>query len=386
MSQKALLLVVLMGLCISPGFAEWVEGKPTALATYASKIGHEEESYFEKILFQTQKSISPEDFLEHLVALSKRYNISFWGPILLYEQIKKGKNKHVLIALNRFPEIVNSIPMSDCSSLLDEAIQSGNEEVFEALISLKANVNIKDPFDQTPIFSAASKGNLYFLKRLITLGSEVNVFTESKNSPIGVSISQNHSDCAVELLKRGAIIDIPGSNEYTNPFFIAVQNRNRIVISHILKSGFNPNYCCETGGNVLFCSFCDDSDYPFFRWLVSMGCSINSKTKGGETLLHKAAAIKSPKILRFLIGHGLDVNERDGWGRTPLYLSAMNGLRENYLLLLKHGGNPGLRSKDGFFPFEMWPHLVKKRNIRSEILKDFWKTSAPKVAVGTGVE
>lgn len=51
-----------------------------------------------------------------------------------------------------------------------------------------------------------------------------------------------------------------------------------------------------------------------------------------------AAQCKTPEILKILIEHGVDLNQADTDGKTPLYVAAKNGNKEMYDLIKSHGG------------------------------------------------
>lgn len=55
---------------------------------------------------------------------------------------------------------------------------------------------------------------------------------------------------------------------------------------------------------------------------LGYGMDYTSENGDGETLLHLAAKCGNPKIVRFFIERGLDMNKQDLWGWTPIHAAA----------------------------------------------------------------
>jgi len=64
--------------------------------------------------------------------------------------------------------------------------------------------------------------------------------------------------------------------------------------------------------------------------------------------LHSAAHKGDAAQLRKLIGAGLDLNARDGFGRTPLHVATFARQREAIGLLIKAGADPALLENDRY--------------------------------------
>ncbi|WP_341816884.1 ankyrin repeat domain-containing protein [Wolbachia endosymbiont (group A) of Agelastica alni] len=59
---------------------------------------------------------------------------------------------------------------------------------------------------------------------------------------------------------------------------------------------------------------------------------INEKDAAGCTILHRAAQVSDPEVIKLLIEKGVEVNIKNNYGETPLHLAAFYGKVENRLL------------------------------------------------------
>ena len=72
-----------------------------------------------------------------------------------------------------------------------------------------------------------------------------------------------------------------------------------------------------------------------------------------ETLLHNAAMVSQPTTVEFLLKHGAEINVRNKYGETPLFLAVQSKRLENVVLLLNAGADLSIAdSDDGESPLE----------------------------------
>lgn len=72
--------------------------------------------------------------------------------------------------------------------------------------------------------------------------------------------------------------------------------------------------------------------------------AVNAKDENGYTPMHAAASWKHPKLLKYLIDNGGDVNILDTTGDTPLHICED---KECAQLLLDHGADPAIENEEG---------------------------------------
>ena len=88
--------------------------------------------------------------------------------------------------------------------------------------------------------------------------------------------------------------------------------------------------------------------------LLAGGMNVNERWFDNYTPLHFAAFYASqPNIAALFIENGADVNAKDNYGRTPLYVAAWKGRVNFVTLLLKKGADPGIATNEGKTPLRI---------------------------------
>ena len=90
---------------------------------------------------------------------------------------------------------------------------------------------------------------------------------------------------------------------------------------------------------------------------------VSSQDKGGDTLLHWAAARGYESLAELLINDKADVNAQNIEGDTPLYLAAGNGHSDIIELLLMHGAQADARDKGGATPLDKAAQYDRPRQV-----------------------
>lgn len=82
--------------------------------------------------------------------------------------------------------------------------------------------------------------------------------------------------------------------------------------------------------------------------LLAADARLEARDIFGETLLHGAARLKEPGLLRFLIDSDLDLDARSRTGQTPLMVAAGVGRVGNAIRLAAAGADLEARDQDGW--------------------------------------
>jgi len=85
----------------------------------------------------------------------------------------------------------------------------------------------------------------------------------------------------------------------------------------------------------------------------------------GSTALHHAAAMTSPfgeVFIKLLLHHGGDTNAISADGQTPIHTAVIFGREENLTILMRNGGRPTVKDKNGKSPFDF---IVNQSNSNS---------------------
>jgi len=199
------------------------------------------------------------------------------------------------------------------------AASAGQIHVVDFLISKGADVDAKDKRGgETPLFYAGDAGWKNVVELLVAKGADINAKGAGRSSALTSAIWLGRVDVAELLIAKGA--DVNARDDW----------------------GYIPLHPAARNGLV-----------KIVEMLISKGSDVNAKTGWDETPLHSATLGKAlpcemvmypatrdgkTRVVKILIANGANVNARDKkYGQTPLQLSQENGYTEIVELLRKHG-------------------------------------------------
>ena len=258
--------------------------------------------------------------------------------------------------------------------------------------------------DSTALLTAASRGDLVAVNKLLRAGAKPNVRNELNTTPLLEAAFHANTDIVKALLEAGADPNLAGPDGQTALMLIARGN-NVAAARLLLDKGANPKAAESQRGQTALMWAAANNQGPMARLLVERGAEVDAKTAtdlmtplvssepraqprspGGMTALmfasregclecvaamvEKGAKVDLPDpegvtpliwaiwntrfdVAKYLIEHGANVNRFDWWGRTPLYLAV------DYVTL-PHGGRPDQPSLDETLPIDIVRLLLEK--------------------------
>lgn len=227
---------------------------------------------------------------------------------------------------------------------LFEAITAGRADIVTSLLENGANANLPGPKHML----WPSTYQPACLKVLLLHGADY------KKAPgvMELATSINSMESIRILLKAGVDPNAKKDGVYT-PLCTSIRDNRADIFELLLKSGADPNVPA--------------SEYPAFKCithhrehflpaLVAAGANLLSP-KG---IIETAVTSKNAPALKWLLDQGLDPNEKNPKGHTPL-TSAILGNHIGFVdVLLDKGANPNVRGQD-------WPVCMAVKH--PEILK-----------------
>ncbi|MFN7095614.1 MAG: ankyrin repeat domain-containing protein, partial [Burkholderiales bacterium] len=223
-------------------------------------------------------------------------------------------------------------------SLLHEAAQTGDLELIEWLIARNIDVNIQDNDNSNCLVFAASWGKIDVIKPLIEAGVQINHVDNQGYTPLVWAVKNRHKNTAEELIKYGAnkwFKDRYGKNLLHHAvdnncysifrLILNIWNKDQILSDLIIwlkEQGLNINEK-DNDGLTPFNYAIEKGNFNLADTLINLGAGWRTCDHQGNTCLHRAVDTYNPKIetIKWLINRGLNINEKNQEGLTPLMLA-----------------------------------------------------------------
>ncbi|KAI1303564.1 85/88 kDa calcium-independent phospholipase A2 [Halotydeus destructor] len=241
----------------------------------------------------------------------------------LHLAVKNGKMQIVQFILSLGPkfDLVDNLG----NNVLHHAAGTSREIIATICNAIQTATTSSDTgvasTNDTPDSREQSPAPISQLVRLI------NARNSEAASPLHLACLADKPDCVKELLKNGAevngacIEDSHGATRSTasSPVDTSPDNVNKSIDKLMVDQLDHKDM--KNGGNPLHWA----KSPQCMQTLIEMGCNIDAKNFGGETVLHVMVnRIKLPCIVT-LLSYGADVNARGPNGNTPLHLAVKNG-------------------------------------------------------------
>lgn len=184
------------------------------------------------------------------------------------------------------------------TTLLHRAARFDSVDYVRYLMNKGLDCNLKDKKGNTLLHYAAMGGSINNLKYLISLGLDVNEKNYMGETVLDC-VSFEAFDCIRFLIEQGLKLE-PQSQNATEMFHHAIYENNLEMVEFLLKQGVN----------------------------------IDCLDKDGDTVLKEEVTIyKRPRVIKFLIENGADINAKC-FGNEPFFCLACQNLDLNSIKYL----------------------------------------------------
>jgi len=172
-------------------------------------------------------------------------------------------------------------------------------------------------------------------------------------SPLAVALQRGNFKMAGLLFQHSADVDVRGYRMRT-PLIAASFYGLLGVTQWLLNRGADPNLQDDGisyGGGTPLHSAVDGGQPEVARLLLRYKADISFQ----DVTSQLAATDGQPNLTQLMPRHAVDVNARNRYGTTPLYLASKRGTLEFVRLLIDHGADIDLKDNEGRTAFDVAP-------------------------------
>jgi ankyrin repeat protein len=253
--------------------------------------------------------------------------------------IEAGNRKAALERIRAGADVNEAQP--DGTRPIHWAVHRVDYELLAALISKKANLNIKNEFGATPIAMAAGLGDARMVKMLLDAGAEREGANPDGQTALMLAIKTGETAVVELLIKAGANVNtVETFHKQTPLMWAATAPRNGgAIVKLLLAKGADvkpralfadwPSQITSepraqyrpTGGLTAFLYATRNGCYDCIEPLLAAGADINLPTPDGVTPLMLALDNDHNRVAKLLLERGANPKVWDWWGRTALYIA-----------------------------------------------------------------
>jgi ankyrin repeat protein len=233
------------------------------------------------------------------------------------------------------------------------ASNEGYVKSAELLIQHGANVGSRDNSGCTPLHRASKMGHVQLAELLIQHGTPVNYHDNKGTTPMHLAACNGHLDIVKLLVGCGADPNIHDDNDET-PLDLATDNE-KLEVANFLSplTTFLVEEVESTASSVSSSASSEvgcSSRHPNAVELPVPGVEDVELSKSQQPSIHTASENGQIDIVRSLLDHGSDVDERNASQRTALIVASRYGKLQVAKLLVERGADVNSRSPTGWTP------------------------------------
>lgn len=241
-------------------------------------------------------------------------------------------------------------------TLLIDAADRGVEEACLMLLEKDGvDIHVKGTsYGRNAIHWAAGSGLYKTVAKLIEMGGEFDLVDNGGFTPLAMACLNAHKHHLLNYTVKDSsgkeIKDHPKTKEVANDYDAFTK-----IVELLLEKGANVDpIIAKTNQNPVFFQ-AEHSDVDILKLLIKAGADVNHKDKWGLTPIFLACRnggnVQGEEILELLIDAGANINHQDDCGFTSLIEAVMGNHIKAVQLMLKHGADKSLKLTTGYAPY-----------------------------------
>ncbi len=297
----------------------------------------------------------------------------------IHDAVRSGDLEKVKTILQCQAEWLNS-PDQNQKTPLHLALESGHADIAKYLIGQGADINLKDKDKAAPLHNAAYLGNLEIVDILLKKGAvSLNEGNFRGQTPLHFACERGHPEVANRLLDAGADMEARDMIGRT-PLMTTGISKNIRIAKDLIKRGADINAVVKRGPATYTTitiaarygfkdlvdllvdkdasiskdtleptlTFAVQMGHPrLFEYVLKNGVDLAVVREKDPSFVFDVATGGSVEIMKALLDHSFDVDQKDKDGWTPLHIAAVEGKIEMIEFLISMGISKDARNMKG---------------------------------------
>lgn len=192
-------------------------------------------------------------------------------------------------------------------------------DIARQLIDSGLDPNARTDSGSTPSHLAAGNGFEEVVALFMEKGADVNIANGQGSTPLHDAAREGHKKVVELLLNNGAELGAKDNLSAQTPLHWAVLRGHNGIVETIIAAGAKLEIVDRFGRTPLHTAI-DHDRTTTAKLLIDKGANLNAAMNGDElqTVLLLAARKGNIELVEYLIAKGVDINEIDKHGNTPL--------------------------------------------------------------------
>ncbi|AYP74268.1 ankyrin repeat protein [Fowlpox virus] len=214
---------------------------------------------------------------------------------------------------------INIIDKSNHTPLF-YAVKKNDCNMVKLLLDNGANVNVQDSVGYSCLhFAGIHSSCTEIISMLIQYGTELNSFDWVGRTPLHVFVIESNFEAVKLLLKAGAYVNVKDKCRQF-PIYYSVVKSDHLISGLLLKYGANPNTVSDSGETLLSIAV-TSSNTLLVEQLLLYGAEVDNGGYDIPAPIISAININNYETVKLLLQNGADTNRHMEDGRTSLHVA-----------------------------------------------------------------
>ncbi|KAJ6438354.1 ankyrin repeat domain-containing protein 28 [Purpureocillium lavendulum] len=222
--------------------------------------------------------------------------------------------------------------------VLPLAVRNGWNEVVDAILELKGNIDSQDEDGRTAVSHCAELGDETTLKDFLKLGAFGDLADTRERTPLHWAASSGQSGAVRLLIQTGQVDSGRPNKEGDTALWCALRKNHLSVVEALTDAGVSVEQPCKNNETPLLWA-AQEGRAEVIGALLKAGANVCRADKDLQSPLYSAAARGHTDAVKALIENNAKLDQVCDLGRTPLLKAAEGGHSQVVKVLLDAGAD-----------------------------------------------